>query len=127
LTFEIDVPPPWVEILGDADKLARIVQNLVSNAVKFTSAGTIRVSARIEPDGGLTLSVRDTGRGIAPEAFAEIFDEFAQVGNVERDRTKGTGLGLAISQRLAKVLDGFITVQSEPGVGSEFTLSLPHG
>jgi signal transduction histidine kinase len=119
------VEPPDLHVRTDPDALARIVQNLAANAVKFTDSGEIRVSARVAADGGLTLAVRDTGRGIRPESQSGIFDEFAQLHNPERDRTKGTGLGLAICRRLVAALGGRIDLDSAPGRGSTFTVDLP--
>ncbi|MBX6316363.1 MAG: hybrid sensor histidine kinase/response regulator, partial [Isosphaeraceae bacterium] len=116
-----------LHVRGDPDQLARILQNLTSNAVKFTAAGEVRVEARPGFDGSLTLAVCDTGRGIAPEAQEGIFDEFTQIHNPERDRTKGTGLGLAICRRLVAAMRGRITVASQPGRGSTFTVTLPAG
>ena len=123
LAVEVDDPDRLVRT--DPDPLARVLQNLASNAVKFTDAGQVRVTARAAADGGLVLAVRDTGRGIAPELQGEIFSEFAMLHNPERDRAKGTGLGLAICRRLVAALRGRIEVASAPGQGSTFTVALP--
>ncbi len=110
----------------DEAKLAQILRNLVSNALKYTEKGEISVSAlRDEERGLLTIEVRDTGIGIAPEHQEIIFEEFAQVQNRLQMRQKGTGLGLPLSRQLARMLGGDITVQSELGQGSTFTLTLP--
>jgi len=126
LLLRSDVATPTVILRTDRLKLARVVQNLVANAIKFTDAGEIVVQARADPEAGLTLTVRDTGMGI-PESMREsIFDEFAQLRNPERDRTKGTGLGLAICRRLVTAMRGEIRVATEAGQwGSTFLVTLP--
>jgi signal transduction histidine kinase len=114
--------PPLVT---DEAKVAQILRNLVSNALKFTEAGQVRVAAREDTPGTLAFTVTDTGVGIAVEDQARIFEDFAQVdGNIQR-RRKGTGLGLPLSRKLAELLGGTLTLRSEPGRGSVFTLTLP--
>jgi signal transduction histidine kinase len=109
----------------DRLKLERILNNLLANAIKFTSAGSVNV--RVQGSGeGIEIHVIDTGIGIAPLDQQRLFDEFFQANNHERDRQKGFGLGLAICQRLARQLDGELQVQSSIGNGSRFTLVLPH-
>ncbi len=122
----LDDATPWAGLRTDRIKLARVVQNLVANAIKFTEVGKIRVEARASTQAGLLLQVHDTGIGI-PEAMREgIFDEFAQLRNPERDRTKGTGLGLAICRRLVVAMGGTIDVSTRPGQsGSTFRVTLP--
>lgn len=115
------------ELFTDESKVAQILRNFVSNALKFTPSGEVRVSARREPGTGrLLLAVSDTGIGIAPEHRERIFEEFAQLDNPLQDAAKGTGLGLPLSRRLAELLGGETFVHSEPGRGSVFTLSIPH-
>lgn len=117
-----DVP----EISSDESKIAQVLRNLISNALKFTQEGTVRVCARLDQDlGTVAFVVADSGIGIAPDDRERIFDEFEQVEGPLQASTRGTGLGLAVSQRLAAVLGGAISVESEPGVGSTFTLSVP--
>ena len=117
-----DLPP----IRSDESKVAQVLRNLVSNALKFTRVGEVRVSARLDPDRGtVVFIVADTGIGIAPEDRERIFEEFEQVQGPWQAAGRGTGLGLAVSQRLAAVLGGAISVTSEPGVGSTFALSIP--
>src|SRR6185503_11605955 len=97
------VPPPWqVWLRSDRVKLARILGNLLGNAIKFTEKGTVKVEVHMspDPDRRVVLEVSDTGVGIAAEHLPTIFDEFAQLRNPERDRAKGTGLGLSICKRL---------------------------
>ncbi len=125
LDFSWHVDRPGRVIHGDRVKMARVLVNLASNAVKFTETGAIRVSAHAGDGGSLVLSVNDTGPGIPPNQLARIFDEFAQLRNPERDRTKGTGLGLAICRRLVEVAGGTLDVESTPGVGSTFTATYP--
>ncbi len=110
---------------GDKVKLSRVLINLASNAVKFTESGRVDVTVRGAPDGGLILVVRDTGPGIPENQLERIFDEFAQLRNPERDRTKGTGLGLAISRRLVEGVGGRLTVESRVGEGTTFTARYP--
>ena len=110
----------------DTIKLERILNNLLDNALKFTSNGGIRVEA--ETDGsGLEIHVIDTGVGIAPQHLEKLFDEFYQVDNAARDKNKGFGLGLAIARRLARQMGGDVTVDSALGGGSRFTVAFPDG
>ena len=110
----------------DEGKLGQILRNLVSNALKFTERGEVRVSARPSSDGAaVAIEVADTGIGIAPEDHERIFHEFGQVDSHVQRRVKGTGLGLALSRRLAELLGGSLSVRSAPGSGSVFTLVLP--
>ncbi|MBI1199569.1 MAG: response regulator [Phenylobacterium sp.] len=109
---------------GDAGRLRQIVSNLISNALKFTEQGEIRVVLRLEGE-HLTGAVEDTGVGMSPEAQASIFERFVQVDDTITRRIGGTGLGLAISRDLAQLMGGDIWCRSEPGRGSTFTLRLP--
>jgi signal transduction histidine kinase len=117
--------PLWVR--SDRMKLDRMIANLVGNALKFTAEGGVWVSVHVDPDGAPRIDVRDTGRGIAPDQFVRIFEEFSQVGDATDDPGQGWGLGLAICRRLAHALGAKIGVTSEPGRGSEFTVRLPAG
>jgi signal transduction histidine kinase/CheY-like chemotaxis protein len=113
--------PPMVT---DAKKLRQILQNLVGNAVKFTPRGgvTVRLSAEA---GALVIEVEDTGIGIAPQYLDTIFDEFRQADGSTSRSFEGTGLGLAIVRKTARLLGGEVTVTSEPGLGSSFSVRLP--
>ena len=112
---------------ADRDKLQQILLNLLSNAVKFTEAGG-EVQVAAEADGHVVrLRVRDTGCGIPRERQASVFDPFVQLDQRLTRTSEGTGLGLAISRDLARAMDGDLTVASEVGVGSVFTLTLPSG
>ncbi|HEX6036806.1 ATP-binding protein [Longimicrobium sp.] len=109
----------------DESKLAQVLRNLVSNALKFTEAGEVRVAARVADDDTVAFTVADTGVGIAPEDQDRIFEDFAQVDGSLQRRRRGTGLGLPLSRKLAELLGGSLTLESEPGRGSTFTLVVP--
>ena len=117
------------QLFTDNTKLSQILRNFISNALKFTAQGEVRVSAVVGagPDGvdEITFSVRDTGIGIAPEFHGAIFQDFAQIDSPIQKRLRGTGLGLSLSKRLAELLGGRVGLSSEPGVGSVFSVSLP--
>jgi signal transduction histidine kinase/CheY-like chemotaxis protein len=119
---DVDQIPP---IFGDEGKVSQILRNFISNALKFTESGEVRVSAAVAGDMNLIFSVADTGIGIAPENLGLIFQDFVQVDSPIQRRVKGTGLGLPLSKKLATVLGGEVGVQSEAGVGSTFTLRIP--
>ncbi|HVH63210.1 MAG TPA: ATP-binding protein [Candidatus Dormibacteraeota bacterium] len=111
---------------SDEHKVSQILRNVVSNAVKFTERGEIRVSACHDRERDeIVMTVTDTGVGIAAEDLDRIFDEFVQVDTRRRARVRGSGLGLPLSRRLAELLGGSLTVESHLGVGSKFTLRLP--
>jgi signal transduction histidine kinase len=125
LWLEVEPPEDLIRLRSDRLKLVRIVGNLLGNAIKYTQTGGVTVTATHEPNNSALIRVRDTGVGIAPEQLERIFDEFVQLSNPERDRSKGCGLGLAICHRLVKALGGRIAVESQPGDGSDFTVCLP--
>ena len=108
---------------GDPVRVRQILYNLVSNAVKFTAVGSVRLS--VEADDGLVLTVVDTGPGIPPEAIDKLFDKFVQADSSTTRRYGGTGLGLAICKQLAERMGGSIVVESTLGEGSTFTVRLP--
>jgi signal transduction histidine kinase len=115
--------------ITDPARLRQCLMNLLSNAAKFTQEGQIELeSERVgqEPDRWLELRVRDTGIGIHREHFPILFDPFTQVDGSSTRRYGGTGLGLAITSRLCRHLGGELTVASEPGQGSTFTIRLPY-
>ena len=123
LIFE---PTPSLPILNtDESKVAQIMRNFISNALKFTERGEVRVSARQGRDETVVLAVSDTGIGIAAENMSRLFEEFAQIDNPLQRRVKGTGLGLPLSRRLARLLGGEVLVESVVGRGSVFSLVLP--
>jgi signal transduction histidine kinase/CheY-like chemotaxis protein/HAMP domain-containing protein len=116
--------PRLAPMRSDAGKIRHILQNLLGNAVKFTEAGQVEISARQE-GADIHITVRDTGIGIAQDQFALIFDEFKQADGSNTRRFGGTGLGLTIARKYARLLGGEITVESVLGQGSVFTLRLP--
>jgi signal transduction histidine kinase/DNA-binding response OmpR family regulator/CHASE3 domain sensor protein len=123
LSVTLDEDAPRV-IASDAQRVEQILKNLLSNALKFTEKG--EVSLRISTAGArIRFSVRDTGIGIARDQQGLIFDAFRQADGASNRKYGGTGLGLSISRDLAKLLGGSIEVESEPGRGSVFTLTLP--
>lgn len=122
LGFEIDVPPATVR--SDRALLARVLANLLSNAIRYTPSGQVRIGGQVA-DGFLRLEVADSGIGIAPEHLPRIFDEFYQVDTLARGRRQGFGLGLATVQRLGELLGLGVAVRSTPGEGSVFELRLP--
>lgn len=110
----------------DESKLGQILRNLISNALKFTQAGEVRVRAQISEAGdSVIFNVSDTGIGIAPADQERIFQEFTQVDSPIQKRVRGTGLGLPLSRRLAALLGGTLSVESQVGAGSKFTVTLP--
>jgi signal transduction histidine kinase len=114
------------ELVTDESKVAQILRNLISNALKFTEKGEVRVRAEFQPGDNLVVfSVRDTGIGIAPEDQSRIFEEFSQVDTRLQKKVKGTGLGLPLSRSLAELIGGAIRLESIPGQGSVFTLVIP--
>jgi len=122
LAFEDpDGPAP---VLSDRGKIQQVLLNLAGNAVKFTQEGGVTVHTEARPD-EVVVTITDTGMGIPAEEQAQIFDEFHQIARAAGDKSQGSGLGLTISRRLARVLGGDVTVSSEPGQGSTFTLSVP--
>jgi signal transduction histidine kinase len=113
-------------LITDESKVSQILRNFISNALKFTESGEIRVSAALTADGkAVRFAVADTGIGIAPEDQARIFDEFIQVEHALQQRVKGTGLGLPLCKKLTTLLGGSITVESILGGGSTFSVVLP--
>ncbi len=123
LAIAEDVP---VRVQTDPLRLQQILFNLLSNAIKFTENGTIRIDASwSEKSGMLTVAVTDTGCGIDPGRLSTVFESFEQAEAGTTRRYGGTGLGLAISRRLAELMGGTLEAQSQPGLGSTFTLVVP--
>ena len=121
-----DEPPAALTLVTDDGKVSQILRNFISNAIKFTEHGEVRVYAEVCGDGRLVrFGVDDTGIGIGAEDQSRIFEEFAQVPNRLQARVKGTGLGLPLTRRLAQLLGGDVQVHSELGVGSKFTATVP--
>jgi signal transduction histidine kinase/CheY-like chemotaxis protein len=122
--LRLRVRAPDVAVDSDPHLLERILRNIVSNAVTYTTRGGVLIGCRRRGN-TVRLEVWDTGWGIAPEEHAQIFEEFYQVGNPERDRTKGVGLGLAIVKRLTTLLGQRVELRSRPGKGTCFTIEVP--
>jgi signal transduction histidine kinase/CheY-like chemotaxis protein len=120
----IEEPDPALTLNTDEAKVSQILRNLVSNALKFTERGEVRVKCEQTP-GEVVISVRDTGIGIPHEHQERIFQEFTQVENPLQRSVKGTGLGLPLSRKLAELLGGSLRVSSTPGAGSTFRFTLP--
>lgn len=123
LIFEEPVDLP--KIYTDDKKLSQILRNFISNALKFTTEGEIRVVAEKQPHDEVRFSVSDTGIGIEPEFHQVIFDDFTQVNSPLQRKWRGTGLGLSLSKQLADLLHGSIGMSSVPGSGSTFWVSIP--
>lgn len=117
-----------IRLLGDAVAIGRIVRNLVDNAIKYTELGEVRVAMHLEYQGQApiaVLSVTDTGKGIPAAEQSRIFEEFYQLDNPGRDRSRGVGLGLAIVQRLCELIGATVSVESVVGQGTCFRVSMP--
>jgi signal transduction histidine kinase/DNA-binding response OmpR family regulator/CHASE3 domain sensor protein len=126
LAFDIDIAPDCPRAIEtDRVRIEQILKNLLSNAFKFTEQGSVSLTISRANDDRLTLAVRDTGIGMSPEQQGHIFEAFHQADGTISRRYGGTGLGLSISRQLARLLGGAITLQSEPGQGSIFTLTVP--
>jgi two-component system, sensor histidine kinase len=115
-----------IAVVSDRDLLERILQNFLSNAIRFTDQGSITLRCA-EHNGKAKIEVKDSGIGIPQDQLGAVFDVLKQLGNPERDRRKGTGLGLAIVERLSKLLDHPVRVNSMQGKGSTFSVDVPIG
>ncbi|WP_076508558.1 sensor histidine kinase KdpD [Pseudacidovorax sp. RU35E] len=125
VTLAFEEPADLPRLYTDDRKLSQILRNYVSNALKFTPRGEVRVAACRIGEDRVRFSVSDTGIGIAREHQAAVFDDFAQVDSPVQKRLRGTGLGLALCRQLAGLLGGEVGVDSELGRGSTFWLTLP--
>ncbi|MCX2546042.1 ATP-binding protein [Pseudomonas sp. COW5] len=123
LIFEEPVGLP--RLYTDDKKLAQILRNFISNSLKFTTRGEVRVSARLEGQDKVRFAVSDTGIGIAAELHGTLFEDFSQVDSPLQKRLRGTGLGLSLCKRFAALLGGEVGVESAPGVGSTFFVIIP--
>lgn len=122
-----DAPPV---LLGDVVKIRQVLTNLISNAVKYTAAGQVSLMVDHAPDPAtgapvLAFTVADTGAGMTPDQVARAFDDYSRADWTARAGVEGLGLGLAIARRLTEGMGGALSVETEPGVGSRFTLTLP--
>ena len=122
--IHLDAAAPTL-LFTDRQRVEQVLKNLLSNAIKFTEQGEVSLNVGVQPGGGISFAVRDSGIGIASDQHASIFEAFRQADGTTNRRYGGTGLGLSISRDLAALLGGSITVSSEPGQGSLFTLLLP--
>ena len=126
LTMRWLIPSELPTLQSDKARLAIVVQNLINNAIKFTEHGEIQVSARhLREKNNVEIEIKDTGVGIPKEALPVIFEKFRQVDNSSTRRYGGVGLGLHIVKVYIEALGGSVAVESQPGQGSTFTLSLP--
>jgi signal transduction histidine kinase len=112
-------------VVADEERVQQVLLNLLTNAIKFTEPGGLVSLSCDVGDGTVQIRVRDTGRGIRREDQEKIFEPFVQVDRSPRDVNHGVGLGLAISRDLARRMQGDVTLESEVGLGSTFTLVLP--
>ncbi|HEX4330928.1 MAG TPA: ATP-binding protein [Usitatibacter sp.] len=121
-----DEPADLPTMFTDESKVSQILRNFISNALKFTERGSVRVSATLSPDAAsVAFAVADTGIGIALEDREMVFEEFTQVASALQRRVKGTGLGLPLCRKLATLLGGEVSLESEPGLGSTFFARVP--
>jgi signal transduction histidine kinase len=116
-----NVPP----IYTDDKKLAQILRNFISNALKFTIEGEVRVSARMIDQEMMEFAVSDTGIGIAPEHLPALFSDFVQLDTRIQKRLRGTGLGLSLAKKFSELLHGRVAAESELGKGSKFSVLIP--
>ncbi|HXR01630.1 MAG TPA: ATP-binding protein [Pseudomonas sp.] len=123
LIFEEPMGLP--RLYTDDKKVAQILRNFISNSLKFTQRGEVRVSARLEGEQAIRFAVSDTGIGIPPELHGALFEDFVQVDSPLQKRLRGTGLGLSLCKRFAELLGGRVGVQSQPGIGSTFYVVIP--
>ena len=126
LTLDVTVEDGLPPVDGDRDRLVQVLINLVSNAVKFTPAGGVRVAVSRE-ERGVRVAVTDSGRGIAPDDIERIFEPFRQASDTVPDAPRGTGLGLPISRQIVDAHGGAMGVDSAPGAGSTFWFRIPEG
>jgi signal transduction histidine kinase len=120
-----DEPQGAIKLYTDDKKLSQILRNFISNALKFTPQGEVRVSARLLSDDEVEFAVSDTGIGIAPEHVDKLFADFVQLNVPLQKRLRGSGLGLSLARKFAELLGGTVAVTSELGKGSRFSVRLP--
>ncbi|MDO9300897.1 MAG: ATP-binding protein, partial [Anaerolineales bacterium] len=126
LTFRVEIDPDLPsELYGDTNRLQQVIINLAGNAIKFTKQGEVSVSVKRPAPAQWSIEVRDTGAGILRSEHESIFEPFRQVNNSITRENRGSGLGLAITRQLVELMGGQITLESEIGKGSLFTVTLP--
>ncbi|MCW2920911.1 MAG: sensor signal transduction histidine kinase [Thermoleophilia bacterium] len=129
--LDVDAPDGELAYLGDRDRLGQVLDNLLTNAIKFTSDGG-RIDLRVherpadgDHDGAIVLEVADTGRGIPLDEQARLFERFARARSADEDAVQGVGLGLAITKAIVDAHGGTIELESEVGIGTTFRVVLP--
>jgi len=125
VSLVFDEPEDQIKLYTDDKKLSQILRNFISNALKFTTAGEVRVSARLLDVDHVEFAVTDTGIGIATEHLPNLFSDFVQLDVRLQKRLRGTGLGLSLARKFAQLLGGTVAVESELGKGSRFSVTLP--
>jgi signal transduction histidine kinase len=121
----LEEPQSVPRIYTDDKKLSQILRNFISNALKFTTEGEVRVTARMMPGEIIEFAVKDTGIGIAKEHLPALFSDFVQIDTRIQKRLRGTGLGLSLARKFAELLGGRVAVESKVGVGSRFSVFIP--
>jgi signal transduction histidine kinase len=125
VTLTFDEPKDEIKLYSDDKKVSQILRNFISNALKFTPQGEVRVSARMLDAERIEFAVTDTGIGIAAEHIPNLFADFVQIDVRLQKRLRGSGLGLSLARKFAELLGGHVAVQSELGKGSRFSVVLP--
>ena len=125
VSLVFDEPQGEIKLYTDDKKLSQILRNFISNALKFTTAGEVRVTARLVDADHVEFAVTDTGIGIAPEHIPKLFADFVQLDVRLQKRLRGTGLGLSLARKFAELLGGTGAVESELGKGARFSVTLP--
>jgi signal transduction histidine kinase len=125
VSLYFDEPRDEIKLYTDDKKLSQILRNFISNALKFTTAGEVRVTARLVGHDHVEFAVTDTGIGIAAEHIPNLFADFVQLDVRLQKRLRGTGLGLSLARKFAQLLGGTVAVESELGKGSRFSVTLP--
>jgi len=127
--IRLNIPPALARLMGDPCRVSRILQNLVGNAVKFTEHGEIQVIITVEKESSadihLEIQIKDNGIGIDAEAQKQVFEQYTQADRAISRKYGGTGLGLTITKKLVELMGGNISLQSQLGVGSTFTVKIP--
>jgi len=125
VSLVLEEPRDIPRIFTDDKKLSQILRNFISNALKFTPKGEVRVSVHLVDSDLVTFAVADTGIGIAAEHHKAVFNDFVQIDSPLQRKWRGTGLGLSLSKKIAALLGGSVAMTSEPGVGSTFSVTIP--
>ncbi|HEU5133738.1 MAG TPA: ATP-binding protein [Steroidobacteraceae bacterium] len=125
ISLVFDEPRDDIKLFTDDKKLSQILRNFISNALKFTPEGEVRVTAALLPQDRVEFAVTDTGIGIAAEHLPNLFDDFVQLDVRLQKRLRGSGLGLSLSRKFATLLGGEVHAESELGKGSRFSVTLP--